>query len=111
MPKIEVNGNVATTIPVGRLDNDLVSENANIETSENIRPLTPVNANSEALEEITQQLNLLHSTPKPLKDVNTRTPPPSPAEFSFDKETHNFVHHEPLTALESVTPNQHVEGI
>jgi hypothetical protein len=47
------------------------------------------NANQEVMEEITQQLNNLQSTPKLKIDRNANTPPPSPAELHFNKEA-NF---------------------
>ncbi|XP_074025695.1 uncharacterized protein isoform X3 [Leptinotarsa decemlineata] len=71
------------------------------ETLDN-RPMTPINANAEVLEEITQQLNLIHSTPKVMGDPNANTPPSSPAEFGFDKE--------PNLVEQYVTENKTVLG-
>lgn len=111
MPKIEVNGNLSTILPSKKLDNDVLTENANVEIIENDRSLTPVNDNNEVLEEITQQLIQLQSTPKPFKDVNINTPPPSPADFIFDKEPPNFVQHQELTTNEHIISNRLAEGM
>ncbi|RZC43192.1 Death and/or Prominin domain containing protein, partial [Asbolus verrucosus] len=66
-----------------------------IENQLDNRAVSP-NANQEVLEEITQQLNNLQSTPRLKIDKNANTPPPSPAEFHFDKEA-NFVNQVYLT--------------
>ncbi|XP_063920116.1 ankyrin-3-like isoform X2 [Zophobas morio] len=60
-----------------------------IENQLDNRSVSP-NANREIIEEITQQLNHLQSTPKLKIDANANTPPPSPAEFHFDREA-NFM--------------------
>ncbi|XP_023311776.1 ankyrin-3 isoform X3 [Anoplophora glabripennis] len=69
---------------------DFLIKNDAIEQLDN-RPRTPDNTHTaEIREEITQHLNHLHSTPKPKQDANANTPPPSPAEISFDKEANIF---------------------
>lgn len=109
--KIELNGNISAIIPDDDLDNSVVVENANVEIVTNNRPLTPDNSNAEVFEEITQQLHHLHSTPKPVKDINSSTPPPSPADFKFDKEPLNFIHEDHLTVSEHVTSNEQTPGM
>lgn len=112
-----MNGNLPNDMYVERLDNEVVSEKTTVEIIENSRPLTPVNANSEVFEEITQQLNQLHSTPKPFRDMNTSTPPPSPAEFGFEKEQPpNFLSDKQPKPNEdaindNVASNNYTEGI
>ncbi|KAG5900648.1 hypothetical protein JTB14_005921 [Gonioctena quinquepunctata] len=64
---------------------DHLNENGYHETLDN-RPMTPTNANAEVIEEITQQLSHLQSTPKVVRDPNANTPPSSPAELGFEKE-------------------------
>ncbi|XP_064215969.1 ankyrin-3 isoform X5 [Tribolium castaneum] len=69
---------------------------------------TSPNANHEVLEEITHQLTNLQTTPKLKVDTNANTPPPSPAEFHFDKEA-NFtqgVNEEIITSTPLKTTNQ-----
>ncbi|CAG9832006.1 unnamed protein product [Diabrotica balteata] len=61
------------------------------EPSEPIEPTTPVKIQNEAIEEITQQLNQLHSTPK-ISDPHAGTPPPSPAEFGVAEPILNSKH-------------------
>lgn len=112
-----MNGNLPNDMHVEKLDNEVVSEKTTVEIIENSRPFTPVNTNSEVFEEITQQLNQLHSTPKPLRDISTSTPPPSPAEFILEKEQPpNFLSDKQPTPNEdaindNVAPNQPTEGI
>lgn len=106
-----MNGNLPSNIHVEDLDKEIISKSMHVEIIENDRPLTPDNANNEVFEEITQQLNQLHSTPKPFKDTNFNTPPPSPAEFTFEKEPPNFMRNDQQSPNENETTNQHIEGM
>ncbi|KAJ8977878.1 hypothetical protein NQ317_016148 [Molorchus minor] len=73
-------------IDTNKLPNKVSKENNVLEHLDN-RPVTPQNANTdEVLEEITEHLNMLHSTPIAKKDRNANTPPPSPDELYLDKE-------------------------
>lgn len=104
-----MNGNLPSNVLVEELDKEIISKKMNVEIIENERPLTPVNANNEVFEEITHQLNQLHSTPKPTFN-NFSTPPPSPAEFTFERDPPNFISNEQQISNENETSNQHFEG-
>lgn len=106
---VEFNGNLSHDEPLD--DKEPTQEKKKIEILKNDRPLTPDHDNNEVFEEITQQLSHLHSTPKPHRGVSGSTPPPSPAEFSFDKDPPSFVQQEELTVKEVETPNKQNEGM
>ncbi|XP_050502445.1 ankyrin-3 isoform X4 [Diabrotica virgifera virgifera] len=74
------------------------------EPSELIEPSTPVKIQHEAIEEITQQLNQLHSTPK-ISDPHAGTPPPSPAEFGVAETVLNSKHVHIEESVPEGTPN------
>lgn len=50
------------------------------------RSLSP-NANELVLEEFSQRLNTLDTSPKLIVDPNANTPPPSPADYKIDSKT------------------------
>ncbi|CAH1098989.1 unnamed protein product [Psylliodes chrysocephalus] len=56
-----------------------------------IEPTTPIKSEHDAIQEITHQLNQLHSTPK-MGDPHAHTPPPSPAEFGVAEPVVNNKH-------------------
>ncbi|XP_044258361.1 ankyrin-3-like isoform X7 [Tribolium madens] len=85
------------------------------------RATTPNANHDEVLEEITQQLTNLQTThPKLNVDTNANTPPPSPAEFHFDKEANftNQIHpvkgtttSEIITSTPLKTTNQVIDDV